>query len=327
MSGRVLITGGTGFGGSHAVERYLSAGWTLRALVRNPQKRRWLRGLQVEIAEGRLGDDESLQRAVEGCDLVVHCAAVTKVMDTAELFKTNATDVESFARAARNAGVQRFILCSSQAAAGPSENGGPAHEDDPPRPISLYGKSKLEGEQRLQANAGSMQWVVLRPPAVIGPRDEQFLPLFRSVMRYGLYPVFGAGRQRYSFVGIHDLSRALLMAGETTTGLNATYFVAHDDAIDWADAARTLGRIAGRRVHGLRLGRPLLVVVSSLAEFSARVRGKSALLTRDKIREILSAGWLCSSEKIRRTWGFRCAWSLEDTLRDTLQSYREMGWL
>jgi len=324
---RVLITGGTGFVGSHAVEEFLAGQWAVRALVRNPSRLTWLAGLPVETVVGRLDDMESLRAAVRGCDVVVHCAGLTKALRREDFFRINGTAVGDFADAARQAGVRRFVLCSSQAAAGPSADGDPVTEDDDPHPVSAYGRSKLEGERLLRENADGMEWIVLRPPSVIGPRDEQFLPLFRAVVRYGVYPQFGRGTQRYSFISVHDLARALRVAAEMERGLNDLYFVAHSEALSWSELSAVIARAAGRKARPLPLGKTALTVLSVISEITARWRGKPALLSRDKLGEIFAPGWVCSSEKIRRVWGFECAWSAEATIRDTLDAYRQANWL
>lgn len=324
---RVLITGGTGFVGSHAVDEFLSAGWVVRALIRNPERKVWLKDLPVEFAVGSVDNIESLRNAAADCDTVVHCAGLTKALRPEELYRVNGDAVGEFAIAARQAGVRRFILCSSQAAAGPSLSGKAVTEDDEAHPLSDYGKSKLAGEFKLRETAGEMEWVILRPPSVMGPRDEQFVPLFRAIVRYGIYPKFGSGAQRYSFIGVFDLARALRVAAESRDGLNETYFVGCDEAISWQEAARVIAVAAGRKARALPISGCTLSLLRLLSEAGARLAKKPALLNRDKLKEILAPGWVCSSEKIKRAWAFSCEVSVEDTLRRTLDAYRQANWI
>jgi len=319
---RVLITGGTGFVGSHAVEAFAATGWEVRALVRDPSRIGWRRGVRVEVVRGALTDRDSLAEAVRECDLVIHCAGLTKALREADYHRVNATAVGEFATLAREAGVKRFVLCSSQAAAGPSRTGSATTEDEEPNPISAYGRSKLAGERHLCEAAGEMQWIILRPPGIMGPRDEQFVPLFRAVVRYGIYPRFGRGGQRYGFVSVHDVVRALVVAGEASSGVNETYFVCNDEPVAWEDASRIIAECANRRARAVRLPRALLHVAGAVSDSWAWMRGKPALLSGDKIREILAPGWICSPAKIRRAWSFACEWSLDATIRDTYESYR-----
>ena len=323
MNRRVLITGGTGFVGSHTVEAYLKGGWQVRALIRNSQRLTWLKDLPIELAVGSFTDPSVVGAAVRDIDVVVHCAAVTKTARRAEYFEVNAVAVETLAVAARDAGVKRFVLCSSHAASGPARDGVSSQEAHPPHPLSDYGRSKLEGENRLRQAAGTMEWVILRPPSVLGPRDEQFVPLFRGIARWGLYPVLGSGRQSYSYIYVKDLARALLIAGAQTDGCNETYFVAHEEPLDWSKAAAIIGHLAGRRARQIRVPSLIAKGVGRTNDVIQSVTGHAALLSSDKIREMLATGWICSTEKIRRTWNFSGEYTTEQALRETYEFYRE----
>ena len=322
MNRRVLITGGTGFVGSHAIEAYAAAGWQVRALVRDPSREAWSVECKADIRVGAFHNPSDLSAAVAGCDVVVHCAGVTKTPRREEFYRINRDAVGLLAQAARAAGVSRFILCSTHAASGPALDGIASREDDPPRPLTDYGKSKLEGEEKLKENAGTMEWVILRPPSILGPRDEQFVPLFRGVVRYGIYPRFGSGEQVYSYIYVKDFARALLTAGETQKGLNDTYFAAHPETLHWGAAALTIAGIEHRRVRALPIPGTVLKAIGKLNDAYATVSGKPALLSSDKVREILAQPWICSTEKIQQVWNFRCEYSTEQALRETLDFYR-----
>jgi nucleoside-diphosphate-sugar epimerase len=327
MTRRVLITGGTGFVGSHVVEAYTAAGWRVRALVRDPNRLKWLKGLDIEIAHGSLSNSDSLCAATDGCAVVVHCAGLTKSIDRSEYYRVNSGATSALIAASRSANVRRFVYCSSQAAAGSAIGKIASDEEDTPNPLTDYGRSKLEGEVRVQQESGNMEWAILRPPAVIGPRDEQFLPLFRGVVRLGLYPAFGNNDQKYSFICVHDLAKALLSAGETDHGYNAIYFVASAEALTWSRAASVIAQLAHRKVRPLNLPKSLLPIAGSVAELISKISRKPALLSRDKIKEILSAGWICSPEKIRQAWRFECKCDVEKTLTETYEFYKQAAWL
>lgn len=325
MSRRVLITGGTGFVGSHAIDAYAAAGWQVRALVRNPARKAWAENGAVEVHVGGLDQRDALAVAATDCELVVHCAGVTKSARRDEYYRINTDAVKLLAESARAAEVKRFVLCSTQAASGPAMNGVASVEEDPPRPFTNYGRSKLEGEERLKDAAGGMEWIILRPPSILGPRDEQFAPLFRGVVRWGLYPRFGAGDRAYSYIYVKDIARALVCAGEANSGINEVYFVAHPEALDWDRAARFIAATANRKVRPLRVPAGVLKALGEINDLYATLAGRAMLLNSDKVREILAGPWICSAEKILKTWGFRCEYSTEQALQETLEFYREGG--
>ncbi|MBM3325290.1 MAG: NAD-dependent epimerase/dehydratase family protein [Calditrichaeota bacterium] len=328
MSRMTLLTGGTGFVGSHLAEEMTRAGWRVRALVRRPEKPRWLRDMDVEITKGDVEEPSSLQPALKGVELVLHCAGLTKANRRSEYMKANAQGTQALVEASVRVGVRRFVYCSSQAAAGPATNARPRVEEDVPEPITDYGVSKLEGERAVRNCGGQIEWMILRPPAVFGPRDEQFLPLFRMIKKYRRYPSFGHEERAYSWIFVRDLVSALRLAAETETGLNETYFVADGTPVSWRKISEIAAALYGSRVRPLPgLSLPVLQVIALLSEGVARLQGKAALFNRQKFHEILAAGWVVSSQKIQQRLGFRCRIPLADAVRETAHWYEEQGWL
>ena len=159
---------------------------------------------------GALNDPASLDAALRGVTHVIHCAGCTKALRPSEFHTVNHAGTRNVVEAVnRQPGqIQRFVHVSSLAAGGPATAVRPAREDDPPRPVSEYGRSKLAGEEEVR-RAGKAEHVIVRPPAVYGPRDEAFLPLFQAVKAH-LLPSFGGGRQALSLVYVKDLAEAIV---------------------------------------------------------------------------------------------------------------------
>ncbi len=327
MKGVALITGGPGFIGSHLAEDMAHAGWRVRALVRRPDKLRWLQGLDVEIAKGDMEEPPSLPAALRGVDLVVHCAGLTKANSRGEYMRANAEGTRAILDASVRAGVRRFVYCSSQAAAGSGTASHPRTEEDLPEPLTHYGASKLAGERIVQEST-HLEWLILRPPAVFGPRDEQFLPLFQMIRKYRRYPAFGGDERLYSWVFVRDLVAALRLAAETENGLRDTYFVASEQPVTWREVSLAIASLRNSRIRPFpTVPLPLLQGIALLCEGIARVRGKAALFSRQKLAEITATGWVVSSEKISRKLGFHCQFELREALRETLDWYEGQGWV
>ena len=327
MNEIVLVTGATGFVGSHVAERLLSSGKTVRLLVRDAQRRKWLDANNFQIAVGDVTKSETLPAALHGVSCVVHCAGLTKAKSRAEYLRVNAHATREFARCAEQAGIARFVFCSSLAAAGPSASGQPLSEADMPKPISSYGVSKLEGERAVAEECRSTQWITIRPPAVMGPRDEQFLPLFSMAKRFGVYTSAGSAAREYSLIGVHDLSRALCAAVDTQSGVNEIYFATLPTAYSWRAVANEIGALAGKRLRSVYIPELAARAVGICGSAWMCMTNRPVLLNSEKVTEMLASGWSCSGEKILATWGFECEQSLRDVVRDTWNFYSSQGWL
>src|SRR5881394_1831014 len=177
------------------------------ALVRRPD-RPGLLPAGVEVIAGGLSDVGQYQGALAGCDVVLHVAGLVKALTLAEYRKANALGTEALARAAAEAcPAARFVLDSSQAAAGPAREGRPITESDPPKPVSWYGLSKLEGEQALQRCYPS-PWCIVRPSIVYGSGDPGLLELF-TVIQAGWALLPAGGHMRVQLLAVQDLARIL----------------------------------------------------------------------------------------------------------------------
>jgi len=224
VSDRILVTGATGFVGSHVVDRLLETGARVRVTVRATSNLRWLEGKSIECVEADLRNPEQLRSAVSGTRAVIHFGGKIRVRAKSEFMAANAVGTEVLARAfaaeAPKDGSGLFLYCSSLAAGGPApetERFPFPHirEEDPPRPVSPYGESKLEGEHRLQALEGRARIVIFRPPAVYGPRDTGVFKFFRWLDK-GLLVRPGREDASFSLIHVHDLAEATVMALENS---------------------------------------------------------------------------------------------------------------
>ena len=208
-----FVTGGTGFVGSHLVDHLLQRGSEVRCLVRDRSSLSWLQGKPVTLVEGDLDSEAIIRDVASGTDAFFHLAGATGAPSREQYFKVNADGSRKMARAALEAaeppGV--FIYLSSLAAVGPGLSGEVLTEGRPPRPVTDYGRSKLEGE-RILSGMGPLPLVTLRPPAVYGPRDRELLPIFKLASK-GFLPIMNPAAN-LSLVHVEDLVRGIVTAAQ-----------------------------------------------------------------------------------------------------------------
>lgn len=324
---RVFLTGATGFVGTHATRLLMDAGHQVTALARSEAKARELfPRVAPEWVWGDLADEAALRRGLEGADVVVHVAGLTKAVRPAEFYEVNAAATQRLLDAARDAAADsvRFLHVSSLAAAGPTVRGRLGLATDPPRPISHYGSSKLAGEERVRA--GDLPWTIVRPPAVYGPRDVEFLRLFRVVQR-GWAPVFGSGDQELSLVHVEDLARALVACVELDFR-GSTYYAAHPDVVTARQLAERIGSaVSVSKLRTLHIPKAVVRPALTVSGWCSRLLGRATLMSGDKAPEITAEAWTCSSAELERDSTWRAELDTDRGLAATASWYREQGWL
>ncbi len=332
--GVAFVTGGTGFIGSHLVEELLRRGYReVRCLVR--KELRWLKGLDIVPVRGDFSQIEVLWEAVRDADVVFHAAGVTRACDWATFEQGNITATLNLLGAVltANPNVRKVLITSSLAAVGYCP-GGIATEESPLQPISAYGRSKALMEQALRAPrtdgpsfAELLPIVVVRPPAVYGPREADIYTFFRTVSR-GLCPIVGSGRRpALSLVHVRDLVRGMVDAAESDVTTGQTYFIGSEQFYTWREIRDATLKALGRRALTVHIPPFLVEPIGALVELAGRLTGTYPPLNREKAREIRHACKMCAVDKARRDFGYRQQIDLEEGIQETIAWYRQQGWL
>ena len=314
-----LVTGASGFIGGHLVEKLISSGKSVRCLLR----RRTALPQGAEAAYGDLTSGAGLSEALQGVDSVIHLAGVTKALRPADYDTGNAGATGTLARELAGRPV-RLVHVSSLAAVGPSSGGAPVVEDDPPHPVSRYGRSKLEAERVVREFFPDA--VIVRPPVVYGPRDRDVYQVLRSISR-GLVVEISGGERWFSAIYVEDLAEGLIAALESPGGAGREYFLAYPKPASWSELSALAARIMGRTPRVLRIPPGIAMAAGFLSELWARVRRKPGILSRDKVAEARCPGWTCDTRRAAAELGFVARTSLESGLVRTLAWYKEAGWL
>jgi nucleoside-diphosphate-sugar epimerase len=326
---KILLTGANGFVGSHILDSLRERGIATAIILRPDSNRRFIEShlSHVTVRTGSLNDPESLGAAMQDVTHVIHCAGCTKALRASEFHEVNQTGTRQVVAAVNRKGgrIQRLVHISSLAAGGPASQAGPAGEDDPPHPVSEYGRSKLAGEEEVRS-ACQPEYVILRPPAVYGPRDTAFLPLFKAVKKHVL-PRFGGGRQQLSLVFAKDLAEAAVTCLTHPAAAGKTFYTASPEVMTALALADEIARQMGTWTLPLPLPTAALWPLCCFQGAVSRLTGKPSVLSRQKFAELRAPGWVCDPSRLRRELGFVCAVTLRDGIAETLAWYRQQGWL
>jgi dihydroflavonol-4-reductase len=325
---KALVTGATGFIGSHLVELLLQRDYAVRVLLRKTSDTVWLKGLPIETITGDLFDQRALAEAVAGVDIVYHSAGVTKARTAEGYYRANTEGTKNILEAARNrnSGLKRFLHVSSQAAAGPSPGKEPITEEVEPHPITSYGKSKWASEQECHRLMKELPITIVRPAVVYGPRDKDVFEFFHTMAR-GLQPMAGLKEKYVSMIHVTDLVRGIVLASENERAAGETYFLTSATSYGWKEIGETTRRMLERRAIRLKIPEWGIFTIAAVAEGLAFLSSRPALINFEKARDMVQDYWTSSPVKAERDLGFRQEISLEDGIRETVNWYKEHKWL
>ena len=325
---RALVTGASGFVGSHLVGLLVERGWKVRCLVRGTSSLRWVPRDSVELVEGDVGDSTprgvtALRDAAAGVTNVFHLAAVTSTPRDSVYRRVNVDGTERLMDAVRDSAPDSHVVfCSSLSAAGPARGGHPVREGDPASPVSAYGRSKLAAERVMESS--DLRHAVIRPPVVYGPREVDVLAGFRAAAR-GIAVRSGPRGQRLSFVHVADLVDGMVLAAERqATGV---YYMSDGAIHRWEEVIAGIGEAVGRAPRIVEVPAVVLGTVAWANRAVANLTGRKPLLTPDRARELRAQDWSCDDGLARNELGYRSRVELVAGLRETALWYREQGWL
>lgn len=302
----LAITGATGFVGSALLEAALAQGHQVKALARRDQPAR----AGVEWVRGDLGDTAALAALVAGVDAVIHVAGLTNTPDPAEFETANVSGTANVLAAMGGAGVRRLVFVSSLAAREPK--------------LSAYGASKARAEALVEASG--LDWTTVRPPGVYGPRDIDYLDMFRTA-KWGFVPLPPGGAS--SIIHADDLAALLVTLAASNAAPTRKKLYEPDDGREggWShkELAQAIGKAVGRgSVFAPHLPEAVLIAAAAGDRF---LRGDRAKLTADRVGYMAHPNWVSRSDRKVPPGIWQPRITGEEGLKATAAWYRGEGWL
>lgn len=325
-----LVTGATGFVGSHVADLLIQRGFSVRAIYRKTSNTRWLQNKPVKLVEASLSDCDSLREAVRGVDYVFHIGGLIMARSQDEFMKANRDGTRNLGEACLETApnLRRFLYVSSLTAAGPSKSlDEPVTEDMPCSPLTAYGRSKVAAEKAIMELSPKMPVTIVRPPAVYGPRDNGLVPVFKAV-KNGIGMLIGFDKKYLSLVHSTDLARGIVDAAMPDISIGEAYYISSDEFYNWVQLMDTMKEAFSKKFL-IKLRAPHFVVLSAAAatEFVGQFMKTPPIFNYDKGIDFIQKYWTCSTEKARRHFGYRQEVPLRAGFEETFKWYRDNKWL
>ena len=301
----IALTGASGFIGQAIAHRFCQSGINVRGLVRTSRRIPSFEHPNFTRIDGSLDNIESLHQLIEGCTGLVHSAGTIRGLTKNDFWPTNVQGIDNLLRVClAQSHPPRIVHLSSLAAREPT--------------LSPYAWSKQEGERLIQINAGRLNWIIIRPPAVYGPHDEALLPLFK-LGKQGIALQLGAPSGKFSLIHVHDLADVILRSLQVED-IHSVIFEVDDgfpNGYSWKSVFHAIN--PNMKIH-LAVPPTLLWLMGKSNEVLSRVFRYSPLLTTGKVAELTHKNWVCNSSDARQQLRWTPKIPLEEGLRHLFAS-------
>ena len=319
MPPKAMITGATGFIGSHLVETLIAKKWDITCLVRPQSQTDAIEKMPVLIHRGPLDDPDVLESALEGQDYIFHVAARIRPAPPEVYERANHRLTRDLANAClrKNPEVKRFVYISSIAAAGPTPSGKQTDETQPPCPASQYGRTKLKGEQALKEIWDRLPATIIRPPNVYGARQQE-TELLIKLIRKRIVPILKDERKSTSLIYIKDLIQGILLATEHPSARNQIYYLTDGEGYSWRELILALKKMVLGKSFFLPVPEDLIYSLAWLADILRAAGVRNLYFGRRVWNAMAKTQWLFSSSKAMQELGFRPQYNLQAGFEDML---------
>ena len=331
----LILTGATGFTGRFLVEEALKRNYKVITLVRKSSNLNFLNNRNIDIITADLSNKESLTQGLKKLknkigppDLIIHNAGLTKALRQKDYIANNEGTTRNLISALKESALipKKFIYTSSLAALGPGNATTltPITENTPPKPITFYGKSKLQAET-LITNIPDFPWIIIRPTAVYGPGDGDGLTLYKSI-KIGIEAAVAKTTQHLSFIYVADMAKAYFEIAEKSASKEA-YNLSDGNFYTQSQLNAYIKAAMGKKGIKININPAFLKILAFGAELRSLITGKISILTRNKVNELQEINWKVDATKIKEKIGFHAETDLESGIHKTFKWYKIHGWI
>jgi nucleoside-diphosphate-sugar epimerase len=323
-----VVTGASGFVGSHLVDYLVEKNYKVRCIVRKTSSLKWLKGKDVEIHICELTDKEGLRKIFDGADYIYHVAGVVKSKKPEGYFKGNVDTTRTLLEAALEFkdNIKRFLVVSSQTSSGPSPLNNPLTEEDLCNPITTYGRSKLAQEELAKSFMDKIPVTICKVAAVYGERDTEIFIFFKTFSK-GLMTSIGLHDKQVSLLHVADVVRGLYLSATSEKAIGKSYFITSEKYYTWKEVGDVTSKVMNKKPIKVKVPHFLVYIIAAIAQFFSLFSSKAATLNIEKGKDITRPAWISDYRKAYKDFGFKQEISLEEGIRRTVEWYKQKKWL
>ena len=333
MKGKILITGSSGFIGSFLVEEAMREGLQVYAGVRASSNLEFLQHPNIELLKLNLFSEDDLKKTFTDFDAkqgafeyIIHNAGVTQARTKEEFYEVNFRYTKNLVNALNACGmpIKKLILISTLATYGPSATFKPIQLEDNEQPLSAYARSKMMADRWLSSHA-NFPFIILKPTAVFGPRDKDFLRLLKMI-NSGFEFSIGKRGQMISLIYVKDFARAAIMLLNTSVD-KKTFLISDRLAYSKDELNEVIGAQLQKKTIKINLPlKPLRLAIKAYEKLLVSL-GSLPFLHSEKLDEITAANWVCYSDPIWQVLNSTPQFTLHRSIEETILWYKKNGWL
>lgn len=323
-----VVTGATGFVGSHLVDLLLSKNFEVRCITRKSSNLKWLKDINVRIYDCGLNDESKLRKAFVGANYIFHVAGVVKSKTTAGYFQGNVETTKTLLETALKfkSTIKKFVIVSSLTAVGPSKDEKAVNETSACKPITTYGRSKLAEEEVAKVFMDVLPVTICRAPAVYGERDTEILIYFKTFSK-GLTTIVGFDKKLVSLIHVSDFVEGLYLAAISEKSTNEIYFISSEKFYTWKQVGEVTSQVLARNPIKIRIPHLVVFGIAAFAQFFSMFSSKPATLNIEKAKDLTQHAWICDTSKAMRDFGYRQKISIEEGVNRTCKWYLKEDWI
>jgi nucleoside-diphosphate-sugar epimerase len=321
-----LVTGATGFIGSHLVEALVEENWQVTCLVRPKSRTGFLEKFPVRILRGPADDHSFLAEAVERQDYIFHLAARIRSARRDVYERANVRFTRNLAQVClhENPDVKRFVYVSSIAAAGPSLAGEIQDETRTPAPTSEYGRTKLKGEETITELWDRLNATIIRPPNVYGPRQQE-TELLIKLMQKRIVPLLKHDQKTTSLIYVKDLIKGMIQASQAAIANRKIYYLTDERPYSWKEVILTIKKyVLGGSLY-FPLYEDIICSAAWLTDALKSLHLVQSYFGRRAWRAMVQTSWLFSSAKATKEFAFTPDYSLDEGIEETVTYYKRFA--